>query len=71
MRSILEGVSLQNIVVPSKSNSAPYVPGDDSLRHDLFNFRHMLAGPLLNETNLDKFCNKKNTPLMVDIKYDG
>jgi len=26
---------------------------------------------LLNETNLDKFCNKKNTPLMVDIKYDG
>lgn len=32
---------------------------DTASMHDLNNFRHMLAGPLLSETNLDKFCLKK------------
>lgn len=71
MRSVLEGVSMQNIATPLKGSSAQYAAGDPSFKHDLINFRHMLAGPLLNEANLDKFCSKKNTPLMVDIKYDG
>ena len=31
----------------------------------------MLAGPILNEANLDKFCIKKPSPLVADIKYDG
>jgi hypothetical protein len=39
--------------------------------HDLVNFRHMLAGPLLSEANLDKFCLKKKAPLLLDVKYDG
>jgi len=31
----------------------------------------MLAGPLVSEANLDKFCLKKKGPLLLDIKYDG
>jgi ATP-dependent DNA ligase len=31
----------------------------------------MLAGPLLSEANLDKFCLKKKCPLLLDVKYDG
>jgi ATP-dependent DNA ligase len=31
----------------------------------------MLAGPILSEANLDKFCIKGKTPLVVDVKYDG
>lgn len=57
----------------ASANSETILEGrkEDS-EHDLDNFRHMLAGPLLSEANLDKFCEKKKqSPLLLDVKYDG
>jgi hypothetical protein len=31
----------------------------------------MMAGPILNEIDLDKFCLKKQCPILMDVKYDG
>lgn len=31
----------------------------------------MLAGPILNEIDLDKYCLKKQCPIILDVKYDG
>lgn len=77
MRRILgDGAVIKN----DQSKGKPILPSlqreDGQVRvyernHDLHHFRHMLAGPIGNEAQLDKFCDKKGGLIVADIKYDG